>query len=190
MKRIGISGIPSSGKTSLARSLASACGKKYRHIELISEYARQYKSKHKSIDTIWEQIKITDTQIEWEDNVASKTDLIITDSPIYLGFLYAIDLVNFENTKDIIAYNDLFKRLSQLSNRYDFVAHLNPVLQSVEDGVRDELHLNSKWREKSNSILLNLFNMFGQKNIVLIDTKEMDERVNICLNFIKGAQWD
>lgn len=132
MKRIGISGIPSSGKTSLARTLASACSKKYKYIELISEYARQYISKHKSIDSIWEQIKITDTQIEWEDNVATKTELIITDSPIYLGFLYAIDLVKFNNPKDIIAYNDLFKSLTQLSNRYDLIVHLNPVLQTMD----------------------------------------------------------
>lgn len=181
MKRIGISGIPGSGKTSLARSLASACGKHFKNVELISEYARQYISKHKSIDTIWEQIRITDKQIEWEDNIVGRTDILVTDSPIYLGFLYAIDLVKFDCAKDIIAYNDLFKKLTRLNNRYDVVFHLNPVIEPVNDGVRPELHFDKQWREKSNSIVLNLLSMFGQKKIVEITCIDMNERVDICL---------
>jgi len=182
MKKIGISGIPGSGKTTLARALASTCTGK--NVELVSEYARRYISKHKSIDTIWEQIIVTNKQIEWEDSIIGQVDLMITDSPIYLGFLFAMDLVIFENQKDIIAYNSLFKRLTGINNRYDIIFHLEPVLDPKVDGVRPELHFVEEWRKRSNSTLLGLFNMFGQKNVIVIRKNSLEERITSCLKVI------
>jgi len=189
MKRIAISGIPGSGKTSLARGLASACCGTLKNVELVNEYAREYISKYKSVDTIWEQLRITEKQIEREDNIVSKTDILITDSPIYLGFLFAIDLVDFDNAKDVIAYNDLFCKLTALRNRYDLIVHLYPVIGPVEDGVRINLHFNEQWRSKSNSILLNQLGMFGQKNIIEIQSKDITERVETCLKIFREKQW-
>lgn len=156
MKKIGISGIPSSGKTTLARALANDCRDK--NVELVNEYARTYMSKHKSIDTIWEQIIVTNKQIDWEESICDNVDLMITDSPIYLGFLFGIDLIDFDNSKDLIAYNTLFKKLVSLKNRYDVVFR-----------VRRDLHFDEEWRIKSNSTLLGIFKMFGQKNVVEIN---------------------
>ncbi|MDD5650483.1 MAG: AAA family ATPase [Candidatus Nanoarchaeia archaeon] len=182
MKRIGISGIPGSGKTTLARALASACIDK--HVELISEYARSYISKHRSIDTIWEQIIVTSKQIEWEDSVVQQADFMITDSPIYLGFLFAMDLVLFENPKDLIAYNYLFKRLLNLNSRYDIIFHLDPSVEPKDDGVRPDLHFDAQWRQKSNTDLLGIFKMFGQQNVVEIKEKDLDERIKKCLSLM------
>ncbi|MDD5649372.1 MAG: AAA family ATPase [Candidatus Nanoarchaeia archaeon] len=185
MKIIGISGIPGSGKTTLARALASACCNKFKNIELISEYARQYIIQNKSIDSIWEQLTITDKQIEWENSVSESTEVLITDSPIYLGFLYAIDLVKFNNVKDIIAYNRLFEKLIKLNNRYDLIFHLESVISLVNDGVRCDQHLNDKWRTESSFILMSLFKIFNQKNIIVLKSDNLEERTRFCLEFMK-----
>jgi len=187
LKKIGISGVPGSGKTSLARSLSSSCRKikGVKSVELISEYARNYISKHSAIEHIWEQYRVTEKQIEWEDNICPKTDVLITDSPIYLGFFYAINLVDFRNSKDILIYNDLFKKLSNLNKRYDLLIHLEPVIEVVDDGIRPELHFDSKWREESNSMILNVFSLFGQKDVIKISTVDMSERVETCLDLLR-----
>jgi len=183
MKRIGISGVPASGKTTLARALASAlCGKL--NVELINEYARTYLFKYKSIDSIWEQIRVTEKQIELENNISDKTDIIITDSPIYLGFVFSMDIVNFNRDKDILAYNDLFNKLSLLNNRYDYIFHLCPVIDPLKDKVRPDLHYDQEWRDRTNSIILSVFNFFGQKNIVVISNKDINDRVAICLKYL------
>lgn len=182
MIKVGISGVPGSGKTTLARALASGCNK---NVELVSEYARSYISKHKSIESVWEQIFVTNKQIEWEDSIVKKADLLITDSPIYLGFLFTIDLMDFDNPKDLIAYNYIFKKLIVLNNRYDIVFHLNPVFNVKEDGVRPALHFDKQWRNESNSRLLALFKTFGQKNIVVINQTDLNERVLLCKEVLK-----
>jgi len=187
MKKIGISGVPGSGKTSLARALASSCRLDgYKNVELVSEYAREYISKHGLVESVWEQCRITDKQLEWEESVNKKADIMISDSPIYMGFLYAIELVDFSRSKDVMCYNDLFKKLTKLSNRYDFVVHLNPDIRPVEDDVRQKLHFDENWRQESNSKLLNIFNMFGQKNVFVIINSDMDERIKTCLNAIRN----
>jgi deoxyadenosine/deoxycytidine kinase len=183
MRRIGISGIPGSGKTSLARALTSSCSLKVK-TELVSEYARQYLSKHYSIDSVWEQLRITDKQIEWENNIFDEVDIMITDSPIYLGFLYTIDLVDFSNPKDLIAYNDLFKKFVSNQNRYDLIFYLHPVIEPINDGIRKNLHFDETWRKNANVMSLNIFKMFGQKNIIEISEPDMTKRIEFCLTKI------
>jgi nicotinamide riboside kinase len=189
MIKVGISGVPGSGKTSLARALASTCRRdeQYKNVELVSEYARSYISKHGSIDHLWEQHRVTEKQIDWEDSICQSTDILITDSPIYIGFLYAIELVDFSKSKDVMLYNDLFKKLTNLGNRYNLIVHLDPTLEPVEDGVRPAQHFDKIWRETSNSSLLSILSMFGQKNVKVISNTNMDERIEACLHFLRVA---
>jgi len=187
MKIIGISGVPGAGKTSLARALASECRhmEKFKNVEIVSEYARRYISKHGSIDHIWEQYRVTGKQLEWELSIVKETDLIITDSPIYLGFLYAKSLVNFKDEKEVMIYTDLFKKLVKFSNNYDLIVHLNPVFIPVKDGVRPEIHFDLKWRQESNDSLFTIYSIFGQKNIEIISELDMEKRVNLCFELFK-----
>jgi deoxyadenosine/deoxycytidine kinase len=187
MKKIGISGVPGAGKTSLARALSSECRHtaKFKNVEIVSEYARRYISKHGSIDHVWEQYRVTEKQIEWEQSISEETDLLVTDSPIYLGFFYAKSLVNFKEPKEVMFYTDLFKRLIKLNNRYDLIIHLDPVLDPVKDGVRRELHFDPKWRSESNISILTIYSIFGQDKIEIISEKEMDKRVKICFKLFE-----
>jgi GTPase SAR1 family protein len=65
--KIGIVGVPGSGKTTLARALASKCRSidRLKNVELVSEYARRYISKHGSISSMSEQYRILEKQAEW-----------------------------------------------------------------------------------------------------------------------------
>lgn len=95
MIRVGFIGTPGSGKTSTARALASQCRRidALNNVEIVSEYARRYISKHGSIDFLWEQYRILHKQLEWETSVENDNlDLLITDSPIFVGFAYCLDL--------------------------------------------------------------------------------------------------
>lgn len=88
MLRVGIIGVPGTGKTTLARGIVSKCRTlpDFKSVELVSEYARGYISKHGPVEAIWEQYRIMEKQIEWEDSVPDKVDVLVTDSPIHLGF--------------------------------------------------------------------------------------------------------
>ena len=116
MIMVGISGTPSTGKSTLARLICSSCKSipKIKTTELVSEYARKYISKHGPMKEIWEQSRILTRQLEWEDSVKNSTDLLVTDSPVHLSFLYSVDIEK-KNEKDIMVFNDIFKILSKLS---------------------------------------------------------------------------
>lgn len=191
MIRVGIVGVPGAGKTSLARSVTSACRRipELKRVELVSEYARRYISKHGSVNAIWEQYRIMEKQLEWEDSIPmEKTDLIISDSPVHLGFLYSADLVT-NDPKDIMVYNDIFKKLSKLNEvtpRYDLIVHLTPRVKPVDDGVRAAEHLNDEWRVENDSKLRFIFGtLFRPASLSVLDEEDMEYRTNFVIDKIK-----
>jgi broad-specificity NMP kinase len=67
MKRIGFVGVPGVGKTSTARALTAYCRQnEFKNIELVAEYARRFISKYGDIDTMSDQFRVTEKQIEWD----------------------------------------------------------------------------------------------------------------------------
>ena len=190
MIRVGITGVPGAGKTSLARGLASACRRidKFKNVELVSEYARRYISKHGDITNMWEQFRILEKQREWEDSVSNdKLDLLISDSPIYLGFIYCLELPK-DDSKSVMCFNDVFKAMLKLNSprsRYDIVFHLPPVVVPVDDGIRKQEYFNSDVRnimnEKIKVTMRDLFPPILFKEIIGID---LNDRINICIEEI------
>lgn len=184
MIRIGFVGVPSSGKTTLARALAGAIGikTKFKTIELVPEYARTYRQKY-GIDGIQDQVRILNKQIELEERYPPTLEVLITDSPIFLGFGYAIELKRPGSIKDNMILNDVFKIMSKanVTPRYDIIFHLPPVLEPIKDGLRPEEHFDPEWRAEADVRLKSVFYVFPPKKLISLETVTLDDRVNECL---------
>ena len=190
MLRIGITGVPGSGKTTLSRAVAASCRgiDQLKRIELVNEYARRYISKHGEITSIFEQYRILKKQLEWEDSVCNdKLDILITDSPVFLGFLYCIKLPK-TSSKEVMFFNDIFKEMVKLNYpeaRYDIIFHLNPILKPIDDGIRKSEYLDQAWRDKSNILIKATMEIFKPKKFHEIEISDLDQRVNFCIDTIK-----
>jgi len=189
MKRIGIVGIPSTGKTTLARHLAgSLAGSKFKNIELINEYARGYISKYGFTTSPAEQLLILDNQLKAEDSLPEQTDLLITDSPIFLGFMYGLDIAEEGNMKDAKYINSLFSKMNNLNQpkRYDIIFYLPDKLTKQEDGVRPEQHLDPVWRKEAEKKLNATFTIFPSTHYIEITSVEIAERTKECIKHLNN----
>lgn len=132
--KVGVVGVPGSGKTTLARALASKCRTidQLKNVELVSEYARRYLSKHGKITSVSEQYRILEKQSEWEDSVCnSKLDIMITDSPIFLGFLYSCELPKSDTNGDPQEFTGQFE--SDLLQDWIWMRYFANKLEKEED---------------------------------------------------------
>jgi len=190
MIKIGIVGVPGSGKTTLSRSIAAACRgtEGLSHVELVQEYARRYISKHGKIESIFEQYRILEKQLEWEESVCNeKLDIMITDSPIFLGFIYCCEMSK-NDSKEVMFFNDIFKKMVKLNypkSRYDIIFHLCPDIQPVDDGIRPDQHFNAEWRYKSDLMIKATMNIFKPKQFHIVEPVKLECRTEFCINKIK-----
>jgi len=190
--KIGITGVPGSGKTTLARALASKCRgiNKLKNVELVSEYARRYISKHGEISSILEQYRILEKQIEWEDSVCNdKLDIMITDSPIFLGFNYCTELPK-SNSKEIMFFNDIFKKMVKMNYptpRYDIIFHLGTSLKPIDDGVRAKEQFEDAWRAKADTMIRAVMEIFKPKQFIPVSMTSLDKRTEFCLKQIRNS---
>lgn len=193
MIRIGFTGVPGAGKTSTARALVAQLRKteEWAKVELVQEYARRYISKHGSIDELWEQYRITNKQIEWEESVCNnKLDIMVTDSPVFLGFLYANELPR-KTTKDVMLFNDIFKMMTKLNfpyPRYTNIFHLSPTGLPVDDGIRASHQFDPKWRAEADAQILTLFKIFNPDQFIVLNEQTLEERVKRCINQLEGER--
>lgn len=187
MIRVGIAGIPSTGKTSLARALSGFCitNQKFSKVELISEAAREYISRYGSIDSIADEYLILESQIDWE-NRYSEIDLMITDSPINLIGAYAQYLKRDGNVKDTLFMEKIWRKINNLGTRYDIIFYLPyNAFKPVKDGVRPDLHLDDSWRDKTDRMIRSTLEMFPPKKLVEIKEVSLYNRVGECMENLK-----
>ncbi len=186
MKRIGFVGVPGSGKSAIARGVAASAFGRIGKVELVSEYARRYITKYSNINNVFEQYRILQKQLEWEDVVPKdEVDVAITESPVHMGFLYAMEIRDPNNVKDTVYFNDIFKTMNKINcpRRYDIIFHLPPVWEPSRDGVRPDLHFDPNWRAESDSRIQFIFKLFPPKNFYTVVSTTLLERVEECLSF-------
>jgi nicotinamide riboside kinase len=189
MIRVGYAGIPGCGKTTTARAFAAACGKieGLQKVELISEFARHYLSQHK-IENLSDQYFITRNQIDMERKIQKRnTDIMITDSPVPLGFIYALDLRE-DSPKDAMYLNEIFRLINEeiTLKPYDLVFYLPPIIEPIRDGIRDETHITDEWREKAAQRILSAFDVFRPREFVALTSSKITDRVEESIKYLAG----
>jgi nicotinamide riboside kinase len=190
MKKVGFAGVPGAGKSTLARAISAGCRDAlgFDKIELVSEYARRYISKYGSIDSIMEQYRILEKQYNWENSIINNDiDLMLTDSPIHMGFLYAMEMRDVNSLKDTIYINDIFKRMNKLNcpPRYDIIFHLPPLWKPSEDGIRSQQHFEDGWRTEADLKIQFIFRLFPPKHFITLKSETMRERIVECFKYCK-----
>ena len=187
--KIGFSGVPGSGKTTSTRLVSGEIRKHTDFkIETVSEYARRYIAKYGVPTHSATQLRLTQKQVEWENTAASKADITITDSPVFLGWFYMLQCEP-KDIHEFVIQDDFYKELRKLNfpeKRYDIIFHLSTAIKPQNDGVRIVEHLDDKWRDESNVYLNFIFKkVFPPKKFIEVPPfTDRNQIVDYCVKEI------
>lgn len=186
---IGFSGVPGTGKSSLARAMSGILRYQEwsKNLDLVSEYARRYIAKYGKVNSVGDQYRLLEKQLDWESSICNdKLDIMITDSPIFLGMLYSWELRNPNDLKDTITINDIYKKMNKVNCpiRYDIIFHIPPIVKPVDDGIRDTIQLTDDWRKRNDERLRFIFEIFPPNHFIEIQSIDILDRVEECKKHI------
>lgn len=150
-RKIGICGAPSSGKTEMAKSLSHIlnvdfCANTFHVLEYATSFIQKYERHPDSMD----QFLLWHSQKAREDNAAKRADIIISDSPTFLSYLYML----FHNHRLMeeqfrIHLAKLYKRILEDMIGYQQIIYLRPQ-PVVQNNIR--FHTDSEILEISQRI--------------------------------------
>lgn len=137
---IGFAGVPSCGKTTLARLVAGHSKEHGFQTEIVPEYAREYIERFGRIEEAWEQLVVFLAQNRRENEVlaTTKRDLVIIETPGIIGYAYARLLAAAGDEKGRNVLGTLGELIAT-GNHPDMVFYLPPqdAGSFFKDGVRD-----------------------------------------------------
>ena len=183
MIRVAFTGAPDSGKTTLAKMVSARLNLEGYVPAIIHEYARDYITQYGiRPNTVAEQFLVFYIQYEREEHMCSQsTQIMYTDCPLMLSYIYAIDLVKDDKDRDNLAY--LYnKTLDILKDRYDLIFLLRPFRETVKDDVRAQ-----DWDRigKLDKQIKAFLDLHGMVHTELTSTK-MEHRVEYVEQAIKA----
>ncbi len=183
MISIGICGGPSSGKTTLAKSLSNKLYLDGNNVHYISEFARDYINKCKAngdfVPGIGDQAVIFDEQLDRENAVPKEAEFVISDSPIFLPVIFTAKMTVFSSFQSRSFYLHFYEKALKELERYNhifFVEHEKPF---VSDGTRNETEHEAKQIGKQIRGFLD-FHRISYTHI----TGDNEERVKRCLEIL------
>lgn len=189
MKRIGICGGPSSGKTTLARALTVKLSTSGHNVEHVTEYARFHIAEYLKQSTQTprdplHQVIIFQNQVRWEAAVQDTVEYVISDSPVFMNAVYTYNVIDFDDYKQRIFYYQHYERLLEYSrNYYDYIFFLPPGdIGFVHDGLRGE----DEARAEQIGEQIRAFLVFHQMPFYTITGRDLDKRIERCLEIIHG----
>ena len=133
---IGLCGAPSAGKTTTAHALRAELRGTGATVEAVREYARHWIERCGVPEGIFEQMLIQDGQTKWERQAQGIYDVVISDSPRWLSYIYATALFHVEDTKSHLALVRLYELALRALKDYNRIYLLPPPVCVSQDRVR------------------------------------------------------
>ena len=137
IKRIAFAGAQDTGKTTIAKELSSRFKTRNYITEYIDEAARFYVGRWRQpIMGVADQLFLIDKQLDKEQAIAPKCQIVFYDSPLFLGYAYT--LLNWNDIKtvrDIDMLVHIYEKIL-INGRYDLIFYLKPFRVPVDDGIR------------------------------------------------------
>jgi nicotinamide riboside kinase len=137
MLKVGISGAQDTGKTTVSRMLSGRLSSKGILTHYVSEYARDYLPKAGMVTSLAEQLFMTSQQVKREDETPKAMQVMVTDSPVFLGMVYSLLMSDTRklDKKSIIMLDRIYDKVLDHGG-YDIVILLPILWEPQDDGVR------------------------------------------------------
>ena len=136
-QKIGICGAPGSGKTETAKALSHLLNV---HLHAnsfhVPEYATSFIQKYNIYPNVMDQFMIWYSQRARESYATSKANIVVSDCPTFLSYVYMIfHNKNKINTQIRIHITKLYKRVLEDIDEYSHIIYLKP-RNLVENNIR------------------------------------------------------
>lgn len=187
---IGILGAPSTGKTTIARSVAAAvAAKTKKKVEYTDEFATEFIGRFKDhltgggggFPSPEDQYLIMQRQLRKE--IDRKAEILITDSPFFLSWVYAQRSYNPANPKEVFFLSEIYSIVLENINRYDHI-FLCPIGKIGVQKKSERLHTED-------ATLLDIdrqirgFLQAHRLPYIELESSDLNERVKEILNVVK-----
>lgn len=130
---VGVMGPPCSGKSTLAAECFAELKKKGFHATLALEFVRDGFHRGLKVEDTAHQMLVYDEQRRRETQFDGVSDVTITDSPLFLTYLYGLIVYGGSHT-DRMSLTNLYDKFLKNINFYDLVVVLEPVYAYHDDG--------------------------------------------------------
>lgn len=177
-QKIGICGAPSSGKTELSKSLGSILSTQFAaNVSCVYEYATSFIQKYNIKPNCIDQFMIWYSQQSREQIASTKSNIIFSDSPTFLSYIYML----FNNKKHMdkrfqIHLTKLYKRIVEDIDSYSNIIYLRQN-KLIENNIRYHTQNEIEEISKLISMFLHLHNI---KHIIT-DIGNEDKLINDLL---------
>lgn len=193
---VGFSGPSGSGKTTLVNRLYEILVDEGYNVGVVEEVARKvfarYKDKYgfeslkdlrKSDKLLNFQFDILVEQIKSEDQAMEKHDIVLSDRTIYDNLFFTIPSVYNCDYGLLDKYLSIFIE-RDLAEAYDLIFFCDPVDGDVDDRFRTQ---DINYRRFQGYIMWKLLPYFlkVQKKVQILPNLPVEDRVEICLNYLK-----
>lgn len=174
MKRIAVCGSPGSGKSTTSAHVFVLMKIKGINVDYVHEYVREELNKGWKPTSMAEQFRILKHQREREDTLPENLEYMITDSPLFLIYYYAI--ANTEKPlDDSFTLASLYEDFLQDLMRYDKIYFMIRDKPYVQDGTRYQTE------EESDAIHIQLKALLDLHKVEYVEIKGNKDAAEVIL---------
>lgn len=181
---IAFIGGPSTGKTTLAKTLTDKLCQQGLNAGYVKEFVTediQQNGVPNLANIGFEQIRFYLKQSAQENEVKAHCDYMVTESPTYFSYIYALEgLLGNTDKRQQLALDILRDYTKQNSQRYDFVFYLKRELPYEDNGIR--FHTEEQAKQVDNRILDVLESFDINYHVVSGSVEQRCEQVLTALN--------